>query len=316
MKHFRLLTVVVVAAMPACLVYDSDLLSQGEASGSSVPGDGDGDGDGDGGTGGVVLSGGGGGGPSGGGGTGGSGDGDGDGDGGGDGDGDTGGMGGDLGSGGATGGEASGGGPSGGAPNTAGSCPPYSGSKIITSDDLIDDMSLAANAILSIDGRKGDWLAFHGTSLETVPSPNSSGNWPTSPMEPVPETLADYALHYRATTVGADSAQLWQRFGFLLNEGSPYSLEGYAGVLFCARRDAALPQSLNLELTEGDPDPMNDVDYPLSGSVLPVTWGYIEIPFPASVSEALPGAKSIWFVAPGNGVEYDIWIDNIYLYRE
>ena len=276
--------------------------------GEIVDGDGDfggapsGDGDGDGDTGGTA------------------GDGDGDGDSGGmpgDGDGDTGGMSGDGdgdGSGGAgSGGDGSGGNGSGGAAIGTGPCPPYDGPETL---DLVDDMPLGANTIRTSNGRKGAWLAFHGADLEMIPSPEASGLWPDSPMELLPETSSDYALHYQSTTIGAGSSQIWQQFGFLLDEGNPYDLSGYTGLMFCARRDAAVPQGLDLRITEGDLAATDDQDHDTTGGIIPVEWTYIKIPFdPEWPSSALTGAKSIWFLG-GNGVEYDIWIDNIYLYTE
>jgi hypothetical protein len=61
---------------------------------------------------------------------------------------------------------------------------------------------------------------------------------------------------------------------------------------------------------------MNDVEYDTEGVIIPVQWEYLKIPFGLGwPGSALTDAKTMWFIG-GNGVEYDIWIDNIYLYTE
>lgn len=325
-KHFRFVPFFALTAVPlACSVYNDDLLAGatgGDGDGAGIggtPGDGDGDGD-------IITSGGG---------TG-SGDGDGDTGGGsggggtggepGDGDGDTGGdppLGGapPVGGGGSTGGNPSGGGPSGGAPSWTGSCPDYEGPETL---DLVDDMRTGGNAILTRNGRKGTYLAFHGTAMSMSPEPAASGLWPTDPlpMSAVPGTGGgDYALHLQTFELAVDPANNWQQFGFLLDEGNPVDISGYTGVMFCARREATIPQFMDLRVVEGDQDPDNDIEHDTTGDdgITP-TWSYVKFPFDAATwtadsPTALTNAKSISFLL-GNGVEYDVWIDNIYLYTE
>lgn len=179
---------------------------------------------------------------------------------------------------------------------------------------LVDDMRLAANRILPMDGRKGDWLAFHGSDMMIDPVANASGSWPSTPMTLIPGTSDDYALHYMATKIGSDNAEIWQQFGFLLNDGEAYDLSSYAGILFCGLRVASTPQSLSLRVTTYAPDMADEEQFETPGGIVPTSWGIVKIPFGDIPTAALENAKNIEFIG-GNGVEYDIWIDNVALYE-
>lgn len=184
--------------------------------------------------------------------------------------------------------------------------------------DLVDDMRLAGNRILPRNGRTGAWLAFHGADMEVSPDPDPTGAWPDVPMSEIPGTSGDYALHYTAAKVGADPdpAEIWQQFGFLLKDGEAYDLSSYDGILFCGQRVALSPQSLSLRLTTYAEVLADEEQYETPGGIVPADWGIVKIPFDAEwPATALENAKNLEFIG-ANGVEYDIWIDNVALYNE
>jgi hypothetical protein len=178
-------------------------------------------------------------------------------------------------------------------------------------------MSLAANRILLLNGRKGDWISFHGTDMTTSPSPNVSGRWPSSPMSPRPEDADDYALHYTSQLIRdePDPAQIWQHFGFLLNEGQHYNLSGYDGLVFCGKRGSSGTQSVNLRvITYPNGGTVEEV-LEANGKLFPEQWGLVTIPFGSDwTDEKISYATNLEFQG-GAGVEYDIWIDDVALYK-
>jgi hypothetical protein len=294
--------------LPSCFVYNQELIdsanggSEGsggkqDGSGGKASGGDQGDGDGDGDSGGMNM-----GGAASGGDTNSGGD-SGGGNSGGTNTGSTGG--------GNSGGTGSGGSGSGGGPVVLG-CDVPDGLTL----DLVDDMRLASNHILASNGRKGDWLGFHGTDMETVPVAEATGAWPSTPMSERPDDTGNYALHYTSTKVGSTSSQVWQQFGFLLNDGKAYDMSEYDGIVFCAKRDATSIQSLNLRVTTYAADPADEEPFEITGQIIPSSWSLVKIPFDTAwPTSTLSNAKNIEFIG-GNGIEYDIWIDDIALYSE
>ncbi len=217
------------------------------------------------------------------------------------------------------GGAPSGGGGMGGAGPTGGSggtvaarCEPQNNETL----DMIDDMSIPNNQIITTNGRKGNWMGFHGADIEVSPAPTTDGIWPSSPMTEIPDDPGNYAIHYttEVTVSTPDPAETWHQFGFLLSEGESYDLQGYDGLMFCSvRGDSGVFNTLVLRLTTWAESPEDEEQFEATEKLVPDEWGVVKIPFP----EAWPldNAKNLEFIG-NNGEEYDIWVDNIALYTD
>ena len=152
--------------------------------------------------------------------------------------------------------------------------------------------------------------------MVVVPTPTASGTWPSTPMSEVEGDPGNYAIHYTSSVIESVAGEIWQQFGFLLNDGNAYDLSDYDGILFCGKRESSDLQSLSLRLTTYAADPEDEEIYPAEGALLPSDWGLVKLPFDSSWPiTALEEAKNLEFIGD-NGVEYDIWIDDVALYSE
>jgi hypothetical protein len=150
----------------------------------------------------------------------------------------------------------SGSGSSGGISGSSGSSSGVLCAGLAANEELVDNMNDGSRFIPNVNGRSGDWSAFHDTA-----SPNAM-MWPPDGTF----AMSDSGDPCRKLTARSYGGGFTQFSGFEVGLGGPYDASKYKGISFWAKMGASSSPYLRVSFPDKNTDPEGGICSPTPGA--------------------------------------------------